>query len=199
MTIYFTADLHLHHGNIIRYAHRNPPFRNWVEMDKGLIANWNGVVANTDKVYHLGDFCYTPIQRNDKHSYEKAMRICGEAMHKVHGQAVFLRGNHDNGLQHASYYIWRRVEGMKIFMRHWPPWFHPVWPPRLIHSFEIPNDTDLILCGHIHNKWKYRVHKIGQRKVPVINVGTDVWNYRPVSITNMMDEIEKLLTAKHGR
>jgi calcineurin-like phosphoesterase family protein len=114
-------------------------------------------------------------------------------MHKVHGQTVFLRGNHDKGLQHANYYIWRKIEGMKVFMRHWPPWDNPL---RFKHSFNIPTDVDLILCGHVHDKWKYRVHKMGQRKVPVINVGTDVWGYKPISLDTMIEEIGKLVSSK---
>jgi calcineurin-like phosphoesterase family protein len=144
-------------------------------MNRGLIANWNSVVVKSDKVYHLGDFCST-----------KDSNVYGDAMHMLHGRTVFLRGNHDRGLQHANYYILRRIQGMKIFMRHWPPWYHPL---RFMHSFDIPFDIDLILCGHVHDKWKYRVHKMGQRKVPVINVGVDVWNYRPVSLDIIMEEV----------
>jgi calcineurin-like phosphoesterase family protein len=185
MTIFFTADLHLHHNNIIRYCHRNPHFRDIEDMDRGLIANWNSVVANSDKVYHLGDFCFT----GDSNTY-------GAMMHKVQGQTIFLRGNHDKGLQHANYYIWRRIEGMKIFMRHWPPWVHPF---KFKHSFDIPIDVDLILCGHVHDKWKYHVHSVGQRRIPVINIGTDVWGYKPVSLDIMMEEVEKLLSFKQRR
>ena len=182
MTIFFTSDLHLHHNNIIRYCHRNPHFRDIDEMDRGLIENWNSVVNNSDKVYHLGDFCY-----GDSYAY-------GRDMHKVNGQTIFLRGNHDRGLQHANYYIWRRIEGMKIFMRHWPPWDHPL---RHRHSFDIPFDIDLILCGHVHDKWKYRVHKMKDRKVPVINVGTDVWGYKPVSLDIIMEEVGRLVSSRH--
>ena len=168
MTTYFTADLHLHHTNIIRYCHRNPPFRNVREMDMRLIANWNRVVNNSDTVYHLGDFCFT----NDSGVY-------GQAMHMVHGKTAFIRGNHDQGLRDASYFICRWIDGMKIFMRHWPPWDHPL---RFKHSIDIPLDVDLILCGHVHDKWKVHTHNVGQRRIPVINVGTDVWGYKPIDL-----------------
>ena len=185
MPIYFTSDLHLHHKNIIRYAHRNPPFRNIDEMNRGLIANWNSTITNSDKVYHLGDFCFT----HDNHIY-------GEAMHMVHGRTLFLRGNHDNGLQHADYFICRKIGGMKIFMRHWPPWEHP---PRFIHSFNIPFDVDLILCGHVHDKWKSHVHSVGQRRIPVINVGVDVWGYKPINMTTIMKEVKRLVSSKQTK
>lgn len=185
MTIYFTADLHLHHENIIRYCHRNPPFRHIDEMDMGLTANWNRVVKNSDSVYHLGDFCFI----NDSN-------VFGRAMHMVHGRTVFLRGNHDKGLQHADYYICRKIEGMKLFMRHWPPWILPL---RFPHSFYIPFDVDLILCGHVHDKWKFREYTVGQRSIPVINVGIDVWGYKPITLTTIMEEIERLVSSRRTK
>lgn len=149
-------------------------------MDKGLIANWNRVVTNVDKVYHLGDFCFT----HDGHVY-------GEAMHKVHGKTIFIRGNHDQGLQHADYFICRWIDGLKIFMRHWPPWQDPL---RFKHSFDIPSDVDLILCGHVHDKWKFHVQIVGQRHIPVVNVGTDVWGYKPISLDSIKEEVTRLVS-----
>lgn len=183
MAIYFTADLHLHHTNIIRYAHRNPPFRNVVAMDKALIKRCNRVVTRQDTVYHLGDFCFARTR-----SISEATRIYGEAMRMFHGRTAFLRGNHDKGLQHADYFICRRIDGIKLFMRHWPPWEHPRKFP---HFFNIPPDVDVILCGHVHGKWKYHVHSVGRRLIPVINVGIDVWGYEPISLSTIMREVGK--------
>jgi len=181
MAIYFTSDLHLHHTNIIRYASRTPPFRSIDAMDRGLIRRWNNVVTRHDTVYHLGDFCFTR-----RGNTSEAMRVCRHAMNMIHGRTVFLRGNHDNGLQHADYFICRRIDGIKVFMRHWPPWEHPL---RFPHSFHIPSDVDLIVCGHVHDKWKYHVHRVGENLIPVVNVGTDVWGYEPVDLITIMEEV----------
>lgn len=175
MDTYFTSDLHLHHKNIIRYAHRNPTFGNTAEMDNRLVIYWNSVVRPNDTIYHLGDFCFTD-----------SSNIYGYSMNKVRGRTIFLRGNHDKGLQHANYYICRRINGIKIFMRHWPPWEHPA---RFPHSFDIPPDVDLILCGHVHDKWKYHVHSVGRVLIPVVNVGTDVWGYKPVNLRTIIEEV----------
>jgi len=177
MTIYFTADLHLHHEIIIRYCHRNPPFSDIYDMDRELVRNWNSVIKPFDQVYHLGDFCFT-----------RDSNVYGREMHSVHGKTVFLRGNHDQGLQHADYYICRNIDGMKIFMRHWPPWIHPL---RFPHSFYIPVDVDLILCGHVHDKWRFHVARVGRRIIPVINVGIDVWRYKPVNLNTIIQELER--------
>lgn len=181
MTVYVTADLHLHHENIIRYVHRDPPFRSIAEMDGGLIRNWNTVVTGHDAVYHLGDFCFAR-----KSSPSDAMRVYGDTIRMLRGRKVLLRGNHDNGLRNGRYTACRRIDGMKVFMRHWPPWQHP---RRFPHSFRIPADVDLILCGHVHGKWRYRVHGVGQRLIPVVNVGTDVWGYKPIDLTTIMEEV----------
>lgn len=47
--IFFTADLHLGHENIIKQCQR--PFNNVEQMDKELIKNWNSVVNVDDEVY----------------------------------------------------------------------------------------------------------------------------------------------------
>lgn len=52
--IWFTADHHLGHANIIKFCDR--PFASVEEMDAALIANWNKVIKPLDVVYHLGDF-----------------------------------------------------------------------------------------------------------------------------------------------
>ncbi len=180
MSVYFTADLHLHHANIVRYVHRNPPFADAAEMDRGLIRNWNRVVRRHDTVYHLGDFCLA------RGSHGDATRIYSDTRRMVRGKAVFLKGNHDNGLRRGRYVICRRIGRTKVFMRHWPPWDHP---GRFPHSFIIPPDVDLILCGHVHDKWRHRVHRVGDRAIPVINVGTDVWGYRPISLRTITEQV----------
>jgi calcineurin-like phosphoesterase family protein len=80
--IYFCADLHFGHFNIIKYSSR--PYANANEMDETLIANWNAVVAPNDTVYNLGDF-----------SFSKYPRI-KEILARLNGSIVFIMGNHDH-------------------------------------------------------------------------------------------------------
>ena len=52
--IFYTADSHYNHFNIIEYCKR--PFTTAEEMNETLIARWNEVVTPDDEVRHLGDF-----------------------------------------------------------------------------------------------------------------------------------------------
>lgn len=56
MTVWFTADTHFGHANIVKYCQR--PFETVQEMDHALIERWNERVQPDDVVWHLGDFCF---------------------------------------------------------------------------------------------------------------------------------------------
>ena len=51
--IYFIADTHFGHENVIRFCSR--PFSCAAEMDEALIENWNRRVRGHDTVYIVGD------------------------------------------------------------------------------------------------------------------------------------------------
>ena len=59
--IFFTADTHFGHANIIKYCHR--PFATVEEMDDALVRNWNAVVSPDATVFHLGDFALDSKER----------------------------------------------------------------------------------------------------------------------------------------
>ena len=159
MSIYLHGDSHLLHANIIKYCNR--PFKTVEEMDYKLIKRWNDVVGKDDLVYHVGDFAY----KNKTKTYQIEKLL--------HGKIVHIEGNHDgnNGIKIPIVYAKMRFGGLNIWVEHIPP---------IVGDF--PLETDLILSGHVHNLWK---HKFVD-DIPVINVGTDVWNYQPVSINAIL-------------
>lgn len=61
--IWFTADLHLGHTNIIKYCKR--PFSSSKEMDEAILVNINGCVMKNDYLYIPGDFSLTRGQKSD--------------------------------------------------------------------------------------------------------------------------------------
>jgi calcineurin-like phosphoesterase family protein len=61
----------------------------------------------------------------------------------------------------------------------------------------LANEVDCILCGHVHKAWKYNSFtKRDGTTTPVINVGCDVWNYRPVRIDKINDQFLRLRRRK---
>ena len=81
--IWFTADTHFGHTNIIDYCHR--PFKTATLMDEALIAAWNKVVSPFDMVYHLGDF-----------GYPFSSSLFDAVVRRLHGSSIYLlSGNHD--------------------------------------------------------------------------------------------------------
>jgi len=86
--IFFTADLHFYHENVIKHAQR--PFANATEMNETLIRNWNQTVSSADEVYILGDVTMKGA--------EQAARV----LSRLNGHKHLIRGNHDKFAEQKS-------------------------------------------------------------------------------------------------
>lgn len=165
--IYFTADTHFGHKNIIKYCKR--PFRNLEHMNNTIINNWNKIVGPDDLVYFLGDFCFKNSQKGEKP--EKDYRYW---LSKLNGRIVFFKGNHDSkdslNIKLVSGVI--SIFGEEIFMCHNPEDYN--------------KDYRINLVGHVHEKWK--IKRLG--KNILVNVGVDQWNFKPVTF----EEINKAIS-----
>ena len=82
MTIWFSADFHLNHANIIKYCKR--PFSDINEMNEEIIRRWNSRVDHNDTGYILGDFCF-----GDPCKY----------YNRLNGIVYILPGSHDKDLR----------------------------------------------------------------------------------------------------
>jgi calcineurin-like phosphoesterase family protein len=76
--LFFTADTHFNHANIIRYCHR--PFATVEEMNETMVANWNRVVGDEDTVYHVGDVGFGDVR---------------PVLDRLKGKIVLIIGSHD--------------------------------------------------------------------------------------------------------
>jgi calcineurin-like phosphoesterase family protein len=79
--IYYTADQHFGHENIIKHCQR--PFRNVEEMDSFMIERWNERVSSEDEVYIIGDLIFRSGKQPE------------EYLEQLHGRKHLLLGNHD--------------------------------------------------------------------------------------------------------
>lgn len=210
MKVFFTADYHLDHANIILYSNRpfikygyislgnlylgdiNPFNGDWLcesikksreqEMNLTLVKNHNRKVEEGDLVYHIGDFCFKGV---------------GNARHweqQLNGTIVHIRGNHDknNGIKTYITHAIMEWGGMIFYVTHEPP------EENQMETLEshIISMCDFIICGHVHDLWKHKLIEVWNSGCRVekiaINVGVDVWGFEPISIHSILKLIAKI-------
>ena len=187
MKRYFTSDLHLGSTLINKYAHR--PWTDAKSAYEALRINIWEVVDPNATLIHCGDFL---LSGADRHGTEEdlGLDISQEEYVKSIGTRLFLlSGNHDdahNGDTDAKSLIldlnqkWRNV-----YVNHFPS------DHKFYHGPHASRNSDRIfinLCGHVHDAWLLKWDR--KNGVVNVNVGVDVWDYKPVSdvqITKMLD------------
>ena len=193
--IYFSADHHFGHKNIIKYCDR--PFSSVDEMNEEMVARWNARVDPQDTVYYLGDLSlskaavslFVPRLHGEKHLIMGNHDLC-HPLHKKKaetGRQVYL----ESGFKTLELSGAMEIAGHLVHLNHMPYRMEPTREEEVGRGGEIvekystyrPTDRGLwLLHGHVHEKWK--------TKGRMINVGVDVWDYYPVSLS----EIEKIIS-----
>ncbi len=172
-TIFFIGDLHLDHGNIIRYCARPFSFYDVKEMNKVLIKNWNSVVKNDDTVYFLGDLAFGRGSKPAKY-YLKYLK----------GNIIFLKGSHDGRVENAKEYEILNYRNREFLILHDPNDKPMEWDDWVIH-------------GHKHNNDIKNFPFINSER-KTINVSAELINYKPVSIDFLLsldiDSIKRMDT-----
>jgi calcineurin-like phosphoesterase family protein len=174
--IWFTADTHFGHANIIKYCSR--PFHSAEEMNQTLIQNINDCVHSSDTLFHLGDWSF---------GHEKITQSAEKYIKQIHCKnIIIIHGNHDphyaNGLPRKEfaqlfagcYQNFRLQCDMgpgilgEIFMFHYAC---RVW--------DKSHHGSIHLFGHSHgtlSPWPN-----------AFDVGVDKHNYKPVSLPQVAD------------
>ena len=96
-----------------------------------------------------------------------------EYKRRLNGTIVLLAGNHDEDSFSIIKDMTIKYGGKEFYLTHIPP------------ENQI---KDFCLCGHVHHQWKSK--KNGNKIM--INMSVDVWNFEPVSIKQILEEIQKL-------
>lgn len=159
--VFFIADTHFGHRNIIKYTDR--PFPNIEEHDNQLIYNWNKVVKKDDKVFMLGDFAL--VGKN------KVIEI-GQ---KLNGKKILIYGNHD-GASLATYY----AAGFEMISKY------PIVYENFLLSHIPQDDTRgfINVHGHVHNKEERLLISYNHFCVSVENI-----NYTPIELKQLNKRI----------
>jgi len=142
-------------------------------MDDVMIQRWNECVNPEDICYIIGDFSFRRFEKTK------------EIVEKLNGKKHLIWGNHD---------LWNRNRLMKIFdsvydqcilqisntirvkLSHFPyvtPTENQETPKH--RKFRPYPEGHWLLHGHVHSHWKIR------RDLKCINVGVDVWDFKPIN------------------
>ncbi len=173
--IYFVADTHFGHANILKLSNR--PFQTIEEMDEALIANWNSRVKGNDTVYILGDLIHKSQEP------EKYLR-------RLKGKKVLIIGNHDKTwlkkIAATKYFttvtpfLELNVLNKNITLCHYPmlEWNGS----RKIGSKKL----GYLIHGHVHNR-------VSETYLPLyntpnaLNAGVDVNGFKPVTLEELIE------------
>jgi len=165
--IWFTADSHFNHANIIKYCKR--PYSSADEMDRDLVKRWNAKVKKDDIVWHLGDFCLG--------SKDKTKKI----FKKLNGQINLVMGNHDRHSLSFYYSIgFNRVHDRPVVLKDFFVLSHA---PLGWVSDSLPFAN---IFGHVHGSELYKTFTARSACVCV-----ERWDYAPVLMDVLIAGMKK--------
>ncbi|GEL66585.1 metallophosphoesterase [Marinilactibacillus psychrotolerans] len=178
--IYFIADMHFHHENVIEFSHR--PYKTVEEMNKQLIENWNSVVTSPkDEVYILGDFLY-------RGTGEQANTI----LKQLQGKKFLVKGNHEQYLKDKAFdlslFEWSKdYHTLKYYKKKFILFHYPIleWDGYFSEAIH--------LYGHVHDT--QTVHFDSILGLRAVNVGADIIGYKPISIEEVMEILDTRVQA----
>lgn len=166
---WFISDTHFFHTNILKFLNpdksRLRPFNSLQEMHNLIIHNWNCMIENNDKAYHLGDVTF---------QYHKPFQ---ELMYQLKGDKRLIVGNHDKIkqeglLKHFSKVeLWKGFKDLNFTCSH--------MPLREGHF----RDGAYNVHGHLH--------KNIINSPLYINVCVENTGYRPIHVDEIIEDIKQ--------
>ncbi len=194
--VYFWSDPHFGHKNILTYCPKRPG-SNVDEMNDILVDNYNNIVISSDTTWCLGDFAFMPKNK------------VPEWVQKLNGHKNLILGNHDlnrpvefwldSGFEQVFKLGYGRTLSFPLPAGHGVvtdcsvkfPYFEMCHYPHVeaLTAYDhreylyahAPHLKSWLLHGHVHDRWKFRDK--------MINVGVDVWDYKPVSLHEILQHI----------
>ena len=189
--VWFTSDTHFGHRMLIERGYR--PFSTVQDMDEALATAWNEIVKPDDVVWHVGDW-----SMGGPGWFGRAAGVGWVS--QLHGHVHLITGNHDkpwpgNRDAHKHQAAWlaagfktiqafarRRINGQQVLLSHFPYEGDHTDDDRAT-QFRLPDLGLPLLHGHVHEAWKVRGRQI--------NVGVDVWDFRPVHLDTIATLLPK--------
>lgn len=177
MANWYTADPHFGHDNIIKFCNR--PFRNTAHMERVLLDNLQATVGVEDDLWILGDLALGPRAKSRDWLDSLFGLLPGKRKHLV-------TGNHDSDLVKSL--PWDTVtplaevrdgpQNQSHMLCHYPmlTWNHA-------------RRDAIMMFGHVHDNWQ------GHRNC--VNVGVDVWDFKPVKFDAIAERGAALPISPH--
>ena len=169
--VFCTSDHHFGHAKIIEYANR--PYNSVEEMDEDLIKRWNETVSNDDIVFHLGDFAFGSVEKQKSY------------FDRLHGVKYLILGNHDCSASRME-----RIGFINPVKNHMCRYgdidIHMVHNPDHAKGLAI---EEIVLFGHLHNTKSQKYDNM----YTWVNCCVENWDYRPVSMDDILASIGKRL------
>lgn len=175
MAIWFTADHHFGHANIIKHCSR--PFADVHEMNTELARRWNERVATQDTVYHVGDFAFRDHDRYLPNLNGVKHLIIGNHDPKRSKIPVVTESPWQDGWSSVNDMLQVSVDGTPITLCHYAM---RVWN-RSHHGA-------LHLYGHSHGTLPGNSQSL--------DVGVDCWDFYPVTLKEIRERLATL--PKYG-
>jgi len=167
--IFFTADTHFDHENIIRLCGR--PYETIEQMNEDMISKWNRKVTNSDSVYILGDMFF---RSKDPEA------ILG----RLRGKKYLIIGNHDTWIkrvdtdryfEEVSHYMTLSDGQRGLVLCHYP---QICWPHQ---------QRFYMIHGHIHGDTDGDYWPLLAARERALNAGADINGFAPVTFEELVE------------
>lgn len=187
--IFFIADFHIGHKNVIRFDNR--PFKDINEMHTALIDNWNRVVGEDDIVFFLGDW-----------HYKCSAKYSTWFAHQLNGTIHFILGNHDRYNEISKMNRFTTIDNEKKIdikdpdvkggYQHFHLHHHP------IISWNKSYHGAIHLHGHVHQKMTLNKDWDWYYKRKVMDVGCNGIDYTPISYAQIKEVMNNKIVGPDG-
>ena len=170
--VYFIADTHFFHENIIKLANR--PFSSVEKMNQKLIENWNRKIKGNDTVYILGDMFF---RCKESENIENILS-------QLNGKKHLIIGNHDSSwmdkvnlnkhfVEVTDFKVTTNGE-YAVTLCHYPllTWKH--------------ESKSYMIHGHIHANTTDDFFPLICKRERVLNAGIDINNFEPCTLEELI-------------
>lgn len=165
--IYFTADTHFGHCNILKYCNR--PFKDFDHMNEEMVSRFNEVLKPGDILYHLGDVKHSAIGWK-----ETVGRLNTKNIH-------LILGNHDNEKDAARSGMFASISKLRTVSADG---CHFTLCHYAMRTWSSKGRGGMQLYGHSHG----RLPGLGRQ----MDVGVDTNNFYPYSLEDIVNKMKDI-------